>query len=109
VTSVELIRQLAVRLPDVTSAPHFDREAFKVGGLIFATLGDDTLNLRLTPELQAELVIITSSAEPCAGAWGRQGWSAIRYADIPSEDLDDWLLQAWRHRATAKIRAAHDL
>jgi hypothetical protein len=98
-----------MRLPEATSAPHFDREAFKVAGKTFATLGDGTLNLRLTPELQAELFAVIPGAEPCAGAWGRQGWSAIHYSKVDSEDLDDWLLQAWRYRATPRIREAHDL
>jgi hypothetical protein len=108
VTSTQQIRELALGLPEVTSAAHFEREAFKVGGKIFATLGDDTMNLRLMPEQQAELLAVLAVAEPCAGAWGRQGWTLVRYGDASAEDLEDWLGEAWRYRATPQIRAAYE-
>jgi hypothetical protein len=107
VTSTKQIRELALGLPEVTTGAHFDREAFKIGGKIFATLGEDTMNLRLMPEQQSELLAVLAVAEPCAGAWGRQGWTQVRYSDTSAEDLEDWLGEAWRYRATAKIRAAH--
>jgi hypothetical protein len=43
------------------------------------------------------------------GACGRQGWTAVRHPDASKDDLDEWLLEAWRYRASEKIRAANDL
>ena len=108
VTPTAQVRRLALALPEVTTAAHFDREAFKVAGKIFATLDDETLNLRLTPEQQSALCATVASAEPCVGAWGRQGWTAVRYAATGKDDLDEWLLEAWRYRASAKLRAAYE-
>jgi hypothetical protein len=108
VTSMAQLRALALGLPEVTTAAHFDREAFKVGGKIFATLSDRTLNLRLTPEQQSEALVLLSDVDPCAGAWGRQGWTEVRYARTDKSELADWLWQAWRYRATQRILAAHD-
>ena len=108
VTSTSQVRTLAFALPEVTSAPHFDREAFKVGR-IFATLGGETLNLMLTPELQDELLaVLGTAAEPCAGGWGRNGSTAVRYADVAAEDLQEWLGRAWRTKAPKKTLAAYD-
>lgn len=108
------VTTLVRRLPALTEASHFDRLAFKVDGKIFATLGADTLNLRLSPELQGEVLAILGSAEPCSGAWGRQGWTTVRFGDRPADDaewradLETALLEAWRFRATARTRASAD-
>jgi hypothetical protein len=106
-TTTARVRAIALALPDVTSAPHFDREAFKVGGKTFATLDDETVNLRLTVEQQAEALAVLTSAEPCVGAWGRQGWTSIRHSRTKVAELDEWLRDAWRYRATLRILAAH--
>lgn len=91
------VRELALSLPDVTSGPHHDREAFKVAGKVFATLGGDTVNLMLTPEAQGELLaVLPDAAEPCAGAWGRQGSTALRFARVAEADVGEWLAEAHR-------------
>ena len=102
------VAALAAAMPEVTSAAHFDRTAYKVGGKIFATLGAQDLNLRLPQEQQRELMAITAAARPCAGAWGRSGWTAVGF-EVDPDDLETWLVEAWRHRAPPKVRAAHQL
>ncbi len=103
------VESLLHRLPDVDSAPHFDRTAWKCGGKIFATLGDDdTINLRLTPETQHEIVALTPAAEAIANAWGRQGWTALRFQETDDGDLvAEWLATAWRLRAGKRLLAEH--
>jgi hypothetical protein len=108
-TTSAQVRELALSLPEVTCAAHFDREAFKVGGKIFATLGEDAINLRLSPEQQSELLAVLPTAEPCAGAWGRQGWTLVRHSFSKSSELDEWLREAWRYRASPKLLAAHEV
>ena len=103
------VESLLRRLPDVDSAPHFDRMAWKCGGKIFATLGDDdTINLRLAPETQGEIVALTPAAEAISNAWGRQGWTTLRFQETDDADLvADWLATAWRLRAGKRLLAEH--
>lgn len=69
-------RDLALQLPEVSEAPHFDRVAFRTPRKIFATLSNDKidLNLMFNPDLrdfyceQAPGVFA-----PVPGGWGRMG------------------------------------
>lgn len=97
------MRELALALPDTESAPHHDRLAFKVRGRIFATLGGDTVNLMLTPEAQQELLaLLPDSAEPCAGAWGRKGATALRFATAHDHEVREWLEEAHRLKSSVE-------
>jgi len=96
-TDEHRVRELALALPGTTSASHHDREAFKVDGRIFATLGGPTVNLMLTPEAQRELLaVLPDSAQPCAGAWGRKGSTALHYNDVEPDEVAEWLANAHR-------------
>jgi hypothetical protein len=98
------LRRLA--LEGTTSAPHFERTAFKVAR-IYATLGPDGLvaNLKLTPDEQ-ELKCLTApdAFEPVPNAWGRQGWTTAKLAALSSDELEAALRLAWLH-AVPKTRA----
>jgi len=107
VTSAERVRELALALPETSTAPHFDRESLKVGGKIFATVGGRTVNLRLTPEQQDEMCAMVRAAEPIPNAWGKQGWTSLLHDATHEDDVDEWLRVAWRGRAVAKVRAAN--
>ncbi len=81
--------RVALALPGVASAPHFDRTAFRVKR-IFATLAADglTANLRLTPEEQAlKCAAAPSIFSPLDNAWGRQGWTTMDLATADGDDL----------------------
>jgi hypothetical protein len=116
--TVERATELALSLPDTTSAPHFDRTAFRVPRRIFATLGARArdLNLRLDPELQTAVVEGRPRAfAPIAGGWGRQGWTRCDLDAVAEIDLTRALREAHalattppppRRRATAAKRAA---
>lgn len=89
--------ELALALPGVTSAPHFDRTAFRVPRRIFATLGAGgrDLNLRLDPELQAAVVEARPRAfAAIAGGWGRQGWTRCDLDAVAEIDLVRALAEA---------------
>lgn len=102
-TSADDARELVLGLPEVTAAAHFDREAFKVDGKIFATLGGETVNLMLSPEQQAELIAdLGDAAVPAAGAWGRRGVTCVRHDDVDPVELREWLAEAWRTRKVAR-------
>lgn len=93
------LRRLALALDGVTSAPHFDRTAFKVAR-IFATLAADglTANVKLAPDEQ-ELKCLThpEAFAPVPGGWGAQGWTTVTLARATAEELAAALTLAWRH------------
>jgi hypothetical protein len=100
------LKRLAMALEGTTSAPHFERTAFKVAR-IYATLGPDglTANLKLTPDEQ-ELKCLTApdAFEPVPNAWGQQGWTTVTLAALSPNELEAALRLAWRH-AMPKKRA----
>jgi len=91
--------EIASALEGTTSAPHFDRTAFKVRR-IYATLSADGLsaNLKLTPDEQEFKALLAPEAfAPVAGGWGRQGWTTVTLAAVSREELAAALEMAWRH------------
>jgi hypothetical protein len=95
------LTEIALALAGTTAAPHFDRTAFKVRRT-YATLASDGLsaNLKLTPDEQEFKVMMAPEAfAPVAGAWGRQGWTAMTLAKVERDELAAVLEMAWRHGA----------
>ena len=91
------VRRIAVALEGTTSAPHFDRTAFKVRR-IYATLGDRSVNLKLTPEEQEFKVLMAPEIfSPIPNAWGRQGWTIADVGAIGVAELEAVLRMAWEH------------
>ncbi|SDZ43445.1 MmcQ/YjbR family DNA-binding protein [Herbiconiux ginsengi] len=79
---------LALDLPGVIEAPHFDRRAFRVTR-IFATLPPDglTMNAALAPEEQAMFCRNSAAFAPVNGGWGRQGWTVIDLAAASRDEV----------------------
>jgi predicted DNA-binding protein (MmcQ/YjbR family) len=100
------LKRLAMALEGTTSAPHFERTAFKVAR-VYATLASDgrTANLKLTQDEQ-ELKSLTApeAFEPVPNAWGRQGWTTVTLAALSCDEFEAALRQAWQH-AVPKKRA----
>jgi hypothetical protein len=99
-------RRIAMALDGTSSAPHFDRVAFKVSR-IYATLAADglTANLKFTPDEQ-ELKCLTApeAFEPVANAWGKQGWTAVTLKSVNAGELKRALDTAWQHARPGKKR-----
>jgi hypothetical protein len=105
--SGEDLRRIALSLPDVTEAPHFDRLAFRVSR-IFTTLAADrkSANVRFSPDEQA-LKCLTAPEifTPLKGGWGAQGWTRAELAAINERELRAALEAAWRYaQPSAKPR-----
>lgn len=93
------LRELALALPGTTTAPHFDRTAFKVAR-IYATLAADglTANLKFNPEEQEQHCRDWPDAfTPIDNAWGRQGWTTVWLEEIRPRALQAALETAWTH------------
>jgi len=101
------LHRIALSLEGTTTAPHFDRTAFKVART-YATLAADgkSVNLKLSPEEQEfKCMLAPEALAPVAGGWGRQGWTTATLSALTVGELKDALETAWRH-ALPKPRAS---
>jgi hypothetical protein len=111
--TADRFRKLALALPGAEEGAHMNHPDFRVGGRIFATLGDPRAGwaaVMVTPDDQAALVAINPEAfVPVKGKWGEQGATNIilRSARVPA--VRDALAAAYeaRVRKSAAGRTAH--
>jgi hypothetical protein len=90
------LRRLALSLPEVTEAPHFELTSFRVGGKIFCTMGPDRpAMLKLRPEDQANLVAGDSRIRPVPGYWGQKGSTFVMIETMGEDELAGLLRTAW--------------
>jgi hypothetical protein len=98
------LRRMALALDGTVEAPHFDRAAFKVARN-YATLAADamTANFKFSPDEQEFKCMLAPAAfTPVPNAWGRQGWTTARLAELSEAELKDALQMAWRHALPKK-------
>ena len=93
------LERLALALTGTTSAPHFDRTAFKVKRT-FVTLAADgrSANFKFTPDEQAlKCEVAPHAFFAIPNGWGRQGWTTADLSALALPELEDALTIAWRH------------
>ncbi len=86
--------KIILALPDVTSAPHFDRTAFKTNKRIFATLAADgqSLNVKLTKVDQSVFCAFDDTVIfPVPNKWGLQGWTTVNLQKVLPSTFRDVL------------------
>jgi hypothetical protein len=96
-------RRLALALPGATEGAHMGHADFRVGGKIFATLGNPDPKwavLLLKPDQQA-LVVATAGDvfSPVPGGWGLKGSTRINLAAADRAAVESALKLAWEVRA----------
>jgi hypothetical protein len=101
-------RELALALQDASSAPHFERLAFRTPRRIFCTLARDGSDVNFMFDLATQAHFCKAAPhalEPVAGGWGRMG--ATR-CDLKKVDLATFraALTAAHLRALAKKPSA---
>jgi hypothetical protein len=99
-------RRLALALPEAVEAAHGRHPDFRVGGKIFATLGDPDEAwgvVKLAPEDQEMRLSEPAVFVPVAGIWGRRGWTRIRLKYADETTLRSALLAAWRNTAPKRL------
>jgi hypothetical protein len=85
----EDLRRLALALDGTNEAPHFDRAAFRIKR-IYVTLAADgrTANFKFSPEEQEfQCGLRPEAFSPVPNAWGRQGWTCGKLAELTLDDL----------------------
>jgi len=96
----EDFRRIALGMKDTIEGAHMGHPDFRVNGRIFATLHHDRLwgMVKLQPEQQEKFVRARPTTfVPEAGAWGRQGCTAVHLKSVEDETLGEALTLAWQN------------
>ena len=99
-------RDLALSFRETIESAHMGHPDFRVGGKIFATLGenDDRGMAKLNADQQAWfLTNAPESFEPAAGAWGERGATIISLDSADETLVRRALNAAWRNTAPKKL------
>jgi predicted DNA-binding protein (MmcQ/YjbR family) len=100
-------REISLALEGTAEAAHMGHPDFRVNGRIFATLDAAERRgvVKLSPEEQrAVLRRGAAGFEPAPGAWGRQGWTAIRLDVADLSVVRGAVLLAWEAVSALKPR-----
>jgi len=102
--SQETYRKLALSLPEVTEAPHFDKQSFRWRNKIFATLWikENCAMLKLSLVDQSVFCAFNSQVfYPVPNAWGKQGCTFVALNSVREDMFTDALNCAY-HVLTKK-------
>ena len=108
----DLIRRLALELPETVQADHHGKAAFVVAGKIVCTLHTDQprMMVKLEPEDQHNLAAAHPGViEPVPGYWGRKGSTFVRYERADETLLRMLLWMAWTKVAPKRLVKASRL
>jgi len=97
--TTEQARQIALALPGTTEHPHFDKQAFKANGRIFATLWEKEQRIMVKLSLIDQSVFSSFDPAiiyPVPNKWGLQGCTFVELATVPPGMLKDALQTAWQ-------------
>ena len=104
--TIDQIRQMAFKLPEVTEKPHFEKTSFRVNKKIFATY-DAKLNracIRLSEVDQSVFCAIDKNIiYPVDNKWGKQGWTLIELKKVKKYLFEDALTSAYCTVAPKKL------
>jgi hypothetical protein len=109
--TADQFRRMALRMEGAIESAHMNHPDFRVNGRIFATLGypDGKWGMvALTPDQQQAFLRAHDALSPAKGAWGEQGATMVRLADIDAETLGTAMTMAWQNAVAkpAKKRAS---
>ena len=102
----QLVRELALALPEAHEHQHRGRPDLRVKNKIFATLPEDgrTVNVKTTPtDLD---LLVSTTPETFRDVWGGT-WVGVDLGRISRGRLRGLLIAAWRLAAPKRLRDAH--
>ncbi|WP_221300154.1 MmcQ/YjbR family DNA-binding protein [Muricoccus pecuniae] len=107
----DTFRHLALELPEVMEWVHLGKPDFRVGGRIFATLGDPDRGwgmVALRPHEQDRLIASAPTAyRSASGSWGLRGYTQVNLTQVDEATLRPLLLTAWRWKAGSRLVKRH--
>ena len=103
--TADALRCIALGMDGAIERAHMGHPDFRANGRIFATLhaGGGSGMVKLTPDEQRAFVRDHPKAfTPEAGAWGRQGCTAVKLAAVDEDVLGEAITLAWRNAVAKK-------
>ena len=103
------VRALALALPEVVEQDHHGMASYRVRGAILATAPDDD-HVRVMLDQEAILAAVAENPGSCSPSyWGsRLSCVVVDLAVVDAELLRELLGDAWRRKAPATLRKAHE-
>jgi hypothetical protein len=101
------IRRLALALPEVVEAPHFEMASFRVAKKIFCTIHvqHPRMMVKLDVEDQRNLAEAHPGVvEPVPGGWGRKGSTFVAYERADLALIESLLRMAYVNVAPARLK-----
>jgi hypothetical protein len=100
-------RELALSFPEAVESAHMCHPDFRVGGKIFATLGNpgkEWAVVKLTPDEQKHFIQSDPKIyQPVEGAWGRRGNTNVYLPAAKIDIVREALAAAWRNTAPKRL------
>ena len=93
-------REMALAMHGAIERSHMNHPDFRANGRIFASImpGEKKGTLKLTPEEQREFLRQHGMTfTPATGAWGRQGWTHVEFADADEAAVRGAVMMAWQN------------
>lgn len=101
---IKTFRKLALSLPEVEEAPHFEKASFRIKKKIFVTLdvANEIVCVKLT-EIDQSVFSTSAAIYPVPNKWGKQGWILIELKKVNKKLLEDALKTAFCTVAPKKL------
>ncbi|MBD1391788.1 MmcQ/YjbR family DNA-binding protein [Mucilaginibacter glaciei] len=102
----DILRQIALSLPEVTEEPHFHKTSFRVAKKIFATIvpNEGHATVKLSPAEQDVFCTFDANVVyPVPNKWGQQGWTHVNLVTIEEKMLVAVLKSAYKEVAPKKL------
>jgi len=104
--SPEVIRELALSLPETDEHGHWGHPSFRVKKKIFVTVFPDEQRavLKLPLAEQTRLAALDPvTFQPVPNKWGAQGWTQVQFDNLEHDAFLEVLKTAWRTVAPARL------
>ena len=110
VTTIDVVRKLALSLPRTTEALVRDRVKFRVGRIVWLAFSrDETLMGFAFPKEEREALVESEPDKfllPKASDL-RYNWCVVRLGAIDDEEMRELVLDAWRMVVPKRVAAEH--
>lgn len=103
---IDLLRKVALSLPESTEEPHFEKTSFRVKKKIFVSYSpaDNRACFKLSEIDQNVFATIdVKLIYPVPNKWGKQGWTFFQLDSLADDILIDALKRAYRAVAPSNL------
>lgn len=105
---LEMLRRIALSLPEATEESHFEKTSFRVSKKIFATAVPEhsRATVKLSPADQDIFCTFDNTViYPVPNKWGKQGWTHVNLQIVKEEMLTELLKAAYCETAPKHLAA----